>query len=159
MRIVLGCAVAISALLISHEVYLIRKRELIATDEMIAVTQMLITYVNYGSYDVYQMCEIAFSGRDYFDYDCIFKCSDVDFPNLWNMICSGIPDCNAKDYFIDIGSVLGSCDAESQTARLGYILELLIKERDSVSLKLANDKKLIYSIGSFIGIALGLILI
>lgn len=156
MRILLGSIIALSCLLISHEIYLTKKMVLLVINEMIVVTQKLMTYLGYGSYDVYTMCELAFSDAEYF---VIPKQTDTDFPTLWKTICLQAPDNEASRIFFEIGLYLGGSDVETQMSRLEYTLESLVKERDRIDAKLVTDKKLIYSLGCFVGIALGLMLI
>lgn len=159
MKMLLGSVIIIANLLISRELYFVKRKELLAVDQMISVTQKLITYISYGSYDVYQICEYAFSDTDFFAQNCFFAKSDAEFCEEWKLACEGVKCYEGGTCFIDIGSFLGSCDSQSQVKRLDYTLDLLINVRGDLEQKLSKDKKLIYSLGCFAGVTICLMLI
>lgn len=159
MRLLLGVAIIALNILISRELYSSRRKELLAVEQMISVTQKLITYISYGSYDVYQMCEYAFSDAACFANASFSRKSDMPFDELWKKACECVKSCESSIYFSDIGSFLGSSDSLSQIKRLDYVLDLLIKARGNLEQKLPKDKKLIYSLGCFVGVTLCLMLI
>lgn len=159
MRIFLGIAIIVANLLMSREIYLAKRKELVAVEQMISVIQKLITYINYGSYDVYQMCEYAFADADCIKEKYFSHKSDIGFAEQWRLTCGTVKNYEGGKCFCDVASFLGLCDSQSQMKRLEYTLDLLIKSRNNSEEKLYRDKKLIYSLGCFVGVTLCLMLV
>lgn len=152
--------ITLCSYLCGNELYQSRKRKLLILRELRSITQDVIICINYLSLDVFDICQSVFDSA----YTCNFRAfkdiSDGDFPMRWQSACrqtlSSLSD-DEISAFSQIGSILGSCDCESQVKKLGYIENFFDKVIKDNEIKLESQRKLYYTVSVCCGLLLFLI--
>lgn len=136
-----------------HSVKLIKELEDIVSD--------IIVSVSFLSLDVYDICKRVFVNRKLIDYSSFTHITGGDFPSCWSKACDaslGLVNEEDKSIFCEIGSILGSCDSESQIKKLSHIENMLERSYLQKSDKLEATKRLYYIISICIGLVICLLI-
>lgn len=153
--------ITLCAFLFGNEFYNAQRKKLRSIKELNEIVSDIIISVNYLSLDVFDICKRVFSNRSCFDYTEFIDISNGDFPSLWLNACEKSLDSiskDDKDMFAQIGTILGSCDSESQIKKLEYIKLSLSKSCDALSSSIDTKRKLYYTLSVSCGLLICLII-
>ncbi len=156
MRVIVSIMIMMMSLLISRELYTKSVKEAKLVEDMSTAVERMISYIKYGSYDVFTICQLAISELESFDIFDTYAASS--FKDLWADICNDI-SVSERSIFMSVGDILGAFDSETQIKRLEYILTKLRERCSERKQKLADKKRVCYTVGCFLGLMLIIIVI
>ncbi len=151
MRLIISAMVIVLSIMIANEVYSISDNRVKILRDMCTATERMISYIKYGSYDVFTVCQLSMNDLEALSNRLI--CDNVSFEAAWENFCKNI-DIPERDIFASVGEILGSFDADTQISRLENILNELRADYSSQKDKLIEKKRICYTIGCFLGVML-----
>lgn len=160
IRLALCGALCFCTLMTSLELYRLKLRDADYIKELSEVAARAVSLLRFEALDVYGVCARAFEGVELIDPKEFKSITEGDFPKMWRSACESLEtDPQAAKIFASIGSVLGSCDIESQTERLELIKSELYERQRAARQKAESEKKLYAALGAFSGIGISIMII
>ena len=156
-RFILCAILCGSTLMASAELYRDKLKEAESPKLLADAVSRISSRLRFSSDDVFSLAQSAFPDAGISGSEAFLKISSGNFSERWKAACCGLSaDEASKRLFSELGEILGTSDAQSQTDRLG-VIEAGLRERHAYLVRKAESTKRLYTaLGALSGIGIAI---